>query len=374
MSDSQKKTAQTVPPPPKYRQNKVQTTNVPAPGNAVPQRGNEDQPKVSPARSSGFTAVQEMQRAILEFAAAASANDVTSLQGNEKGQMYGEQSRVGPQDMPVSRNLDAPEDNRKEYLGGSDPFGNFLTQQYIGKSDAGRQYLNVDVAGNKNRQDHSMEDLSFRGVIDSIKRIGSPGMGEKAVDGVWQVRTNNALKNIYAIADGLINFARDMTLTIPGYSEKDLANFSALIPKEYTDLKSEGEKAQRAKDLTTHIKAITKYFESFKTSVLNNKRMRAFIDQRKSFIQHPTAKEKSAKDVLGPEEHDFFKKNQTESVPRVSFKGAKGETVYIGLRELENMEAFKGFVGKLGRNPEDMNDVKKTLQEVESFMKNDTGY
>lgn len=368
MSEQNKKTAQAVPPPPKYRQNKV-TQPAQTPGK-VPQRGELSFDTTTKAKPKAYTispdvaAVKEMQKAILDFANTAAANDVTDLQGNQKGQMYGEQSRLGPQDMPASRDLSAPEDNQKEYLGGSDPFGNFLTQQYIGKSDAGRQYLNVDVAGNKNRQDHSMQDLNFRGVIDSIKRIGTPGSvgTEKSVDGIWQVRTNNALKNIYAIADGLVHFAKDMTLAIPGYGEKELASFAALIPKEYTDVKPE-ERAQRAKDLTSHIKAVTGYFESFKNAVLNNKRLRAFIDQRKSFVQIPQTK--ASKPALDEKESKTLSTFQMQAIPGVQLPFIKEpKQNWISLKELSDLDSFKGFMSRVGRNPNNQAELKSTLDEV----------
>lgn len=240
------------------------------------------QPAVSRPASYSLAAVKDMQKAILNFAEVAASTDVTSMTGNQQGQQYGQQTRAIP-GQPVPGQGETKDD--KEYLGGSDPFGNFLVQHYIKGDPTGKQYLNVDVAGNKARSDASMENLNIRGLLDSIKRIGAPG-AEKAADGIWQVRTNNALKNIFALTSGMLKFTQAMKLSVEGYNEKYLNDFKSKIPLSYTNLKTPTDIAETAKQITPHIIAITNFFQNLKTAVFEKPELKKFIDQKESFATY----------------------------------------------------------------------------------------
>lgn len=336
----------------------------PTSSTTVPHRGQTTSQPVSGGNST-MEAVKEMQRAILAFADVASSTDVTSMQGNQSGRQTGDQSRMLDTDQPESRDLSDPADEHKEHLGGSDPFGNFLIQQYVVGDPVGKQYLNVDVAGKQNRQNSTIDDTSLRGVIDSIKRLGSPGTsgGEKSVDGIWAYRTDNAIKNVYAIANAMFNFAKD--LKVPsGYSQDNLEAFKKEIPAEYTQLKDPNDKIKRAKAITEQVKAITSFFQSLKSSVLNNRDLRQYIDQKKPFVQY---KKENTGEALKPNEQALLQSNVGQAVPGIKLPFVKEQNKnWISFNELKDMEAFKGFIKRVDStaNIDDPNEVKKYLDQV----------
>lgn len=301
------------------------------------------QPAVSRPASYSLAAVKDMQKAILNFAEVAASTDVTSMTGNQQGQQYGQQTRAIP-GQPVPGQGETKDD--KEYLGGSDPFGNFLVQHYIKGDPTGKQYLNVDVAGNKARSDASMENLNIRGLLDSIKRIGAPG-AEKAADGIWQVRTNNALKNIFALTSGMLKFTQAMKLSVEGYNEKYLNDFKSKIPLSYTNLKTPTDIAETAKQITPHIIAITNFFQNLKTAVFEKPELKKFIDQKESFATYK-------KKIEIPE-------NIKHSPLYVKFNWVKDPSQnYILLSELSSLEKFKEFLKRTGSGQ--FNPDKTTLK------------
>lgn len=308
-----------------------------------------NKPAVRPA-SYGLAAVKEMQQAILDFVGVAASTDVTSMTGNQQGQQYGQQTRALPSMEKHEDEMKAIHDskNDKEYLGGSDPFGNFLVQHYVKGDPVGQQYLNVDVSGNKARSDASIENLNIRGILDTIKRIGTPG-AEKAVDGIWQVRTNNALKNIFALTSGMLKFAQAMKLQVGGYTEDALKDFASKIPASYTALKTPNDVAEAAKQITPHIKAITKFFESLKAAVFNKPELRKFIDQKEAFVSYK-------KKIEIPEgiKHAIL--------PNVKFNWVKDPSQnYMLLSDLSSLEEFKKFLQRTG-SPGQFNLDKNTLK------------
>lgn len=296
--------------------------------------------------------VKQLQEAILKFADVASATDVTSMQGNKEGKQEGEQSRQ----IPVSNDNKTPgyssfeegvglnqsTKNDKNYLGSSDAFGNFLVQQY----------LNTDVAGQPNRQSASMNPTNLRGIIDTIKRVGSlNAKGEKSVDGLWQTRTNNALHVIADLVSVMLSFTNDMGLKVQGNIQNNLNYFKSLVPKSYNDMKSTQEVNERAEKLIPHINAMTKFFENINSQVFNNKDLRKYIDQKTPFAQYP-------KSIQVPDSMKAM------AIPGVKFDWIQNPAQnWISLHELSSLDNFKRFMQRL-QYPETPEMIKKILDLV----------
>lgn len=287
--------------------------------------------------------VAEMQKAMLKFASVASATDVTAMGGG--GKQYGEQSRsIG----------DSTKED-KEHLGGSDAFGKFVVDTFIPKNiSSGRQYLNVDL-DSKQRQTGSISQVNLRGIIDSIKRIGTPGVpGEKtAADGIWGQRTNNSLNLIASLTEGMLNLAKSMNVNVQGYNEGDLKNFKSGIPSSHTELKTPAEQADKAKQLTPHIEAMTSFFENLTKSLFNNKDLRQYIDQAKPFEQYK-------KEISIPED----KKNQPMVGVKLDWVTNKDVSNTISLSDLQDVNSFKALVARLGLPNDDPKMVTKVLQDL----------
>ena len=89
-------------------------------------------PNFNGPQQSSFNAVKNLQQSIINFAAAASATDITSMQGNQQGKQEGNQELETPNPNFDDTKPVSPENPKtiknKEYLGGSDAFGKFLVK------------------------------------------------------------------------------------------------------------------------------------------------------------------------------------------------------------------------------------------------------
>jgi len=315
--------------------------------------------------SSSLPAVKKMQQAILNFASVAASTDVTSMTGNQTGQMEG-----GVSEKPGSK---------KEYLGGSDPFGDFIVQQFVANDPAGRQYLNIDVTGTPERENASIEKTNLRGLIDTISRVGSPGVGggEKSVDGVWKNRTDNTLKGISVLTKGMLDFASALKVQTQ-YQEKNLEQFNSALPKpDYTALEGTSDIIKRSDWLASHItNLITPFFQELKAKILNNKEHRQYIDQKKPFVSYKQQPKKSVKEILTPQELAGFTNNQILGIPQVGFSGVSQNANWISLKELSDLDSFKGFMKRIGKGKEAENpaEVKKMLDAVSTQLSSKAGY
>lgn len=314
--------------------------------------------------------VVRMQQAILDLATIASSTDVTSMTGNQEGRMTGNQSRAVPVAdnkailetgakpdgaMPLEEQQKLYEEtkDKKKHLGGSDALGKFIIQNYIpAESYIGKQYLNVDVAGGANRENAAMPPKDLRGIIDTIKRVGSPNAkGEKTVDGVWQNRTNNSLHVIGDLVQAMLKFTEDMKLPVQGYTEKDLQAFKGLVPADWHDVKSQEEFSSKSKELMPHLKSMTDYFRNLNGRVFNNTNLKNYINQKVSFDKVQKAPHLGDKRISG--------------VPGVQFDFIKEPAKnWISLQELSSLDEFKKFVDRVGYSGKDPATVKKILNMV----------
>lgn len=350
----------------------------------VPKPGVSGKPAVpgahAPAGRHGFPSsaeVRKMQEALINLANIASSTDVTSMQGNKDGVMEGKQTRQIPA-VDALPTKGRPSDGQmgdkdqyelsqqtkddKNYLGGSDPFGKFLVQNYIGKdSFIGKQYLNVDVAGQNNREHASMNPTNLRGIIDTIKRIGSPNAkGERVVDGVWQTRTNNALHVVSDLVEAIMGLSTDMGVKLAAYNPGYLANFKKLVPDSWNMMKSQEEVNKRAEVITQHLNAMTKMFQQFNNDVLNNKAIRQFIDQKEAFVSFP-------RDTQIPPEL------RASGIPGVQFNWVENPAQnWISLNELSSLDNFKSFLRRVRISDQDSESIKKTLALVEQAINSKT--
>lgn len=335
---------------------------------------------VQPKRfvSYGNPEVKKLQSAILNFADIASKTDVTSLKGNQQGKQESSQSRAvtpisnstndngelhnfeGGAKNLVQDDVDSiiNEDvnykntiNDKEYLGGSDPFGNFIVNNYIPKNSyTGKQYLNVDVVGNKNRENNSMSPQSLRGIIDSMKRVGTPGSTgtEKSIDGIWQTRTNNALHVIADLTQAMLSFTNDMKKPVKGYTQQELDQYKKLVPNSYTDIK-QSDINTLSNALTEHIQKMSQFFENLKPAVFENSSLRKYIDQKASFSKY----------TVLPDDDKLYNRNLSLNI--------SGKQINMSLNDLKNKESFKSLInnyfGDLDPSKE-LNTLKYVLSEI----------
>jgi hypothetical protein len=321
----------------------VDATPPPAAGDEVPHRSrplNNRQDQAQPAQQSAtssapssFASIKQLQQAIINFANVASASDITSMTGNQTGKQEGTSG---------------------EYLGGSDPFGDFIASHIQQAPGQAQQYLNTDVSS-PDRARMGIEDTGLRGIIDTIKRIGTPGT-EHAPDGVWKQRTNNALQQIAKVMVVIDQLVTAMKVPIEGLG-KLVASFQRVLPQNYADV-NDRAKAQLAPQLTKMIEQMTDSFGQFKNAVFSNKHLSQYINQQKPFVQYQQ-KTQAGTNLLTPEEKQLYVSNVSAAIPNLKL----GKTP-VSLVDLESMDNFKMLMQKAGLKADDPVALQSALSQI----------
>lgn len=211
----------------------------PAPGgSAAPASGGGTYVNATPA-------IREMQKAMQDFA----------------------QSATPP---PVKPGQPAVADPNK-------PFNDFIAEQYLATSDIhGSEFSTVKEDVKK--QDKKPTDImEMQVVLETLQRIGSQSSELKA-DSLWDWRTNNALKNIYAFADALIRITKDFGKTnAKSFNDNDLKKMRENIPGEKNPKLSNQDKLNRAKVLTPLIEKLTNFYQYYVKAIATHPGYSRFI-------------------------------------------------------------------------------------------------
>lgn len=157
------------------------------------------------------------------------------------------------------------------------PFNDFITETYMMDSPIKGQEFSPDPARQKQQEKQPTDLIEMNNVIDGLRRIGSPdrpGMSgnELKADNVWDFRTNNALKNIYAFAYALVNLSKDFGRTnVNSFGDADLNKMADLIPKEENPSSMPAaEKKEKAKALVPVINKLTTFYQYYVDAIANH--------------------------------------------------------------------------------------------------------
>lgn len=284
-----------------------------------------------------FGAVKEMQQAMVNFASILAAHPVMSMQD------------VGQQERKRRSGI-------SEELGGTNPFGNFLVSQYVNNSDiVGKEFMNIGL-GEPLRTQTATPNVNLKSIIRTIGVIGHSG-AENKPDGVWQTRTNNALKQIYAVGLGLFQFAKDLDINIKGFDQNELKEFGKLIPKSYTDLPA--DKSKLAGQITEYINALTDLYKKFENAVLEQPEYKELIEQNKPLVDHSG----QAKTALTKDEQSFIDANRSSNIPGAVINGKA-----VRLADLAGPVAFKNFLQSANVDVSRPNEIQKQLASIKKMI------
>lgn len=217
---------------------------------AAPKVGPVPQRSVSaPTGGGSFVnatpAIREMQQAMQEFAQSASP--------------------------PPPKMGQAPADPNK-------PFNDFMAEQYLATSDLHGTEFSTVPTDIKRDQKKPTDIMEMQVVLDSLRRIGSQTSELKA-DSLWDWRTNNALKNIYAFADALIRITKDFGKTnAKSFNDADLAKMKESIPVDKNPHLSNQDKIARAKILTPLISKLTDFYQYYVKAIATHPGYARFIN------------------------------------------------------------------------------------------------
>lgn len=297
-------------------------------GRSVPRPG-------GPEVGTGVSAdpvVARMQEAILEFGRVLAAHPTMSME--ESGQ------------------LERPGAKEPDYLGGTKPFGNFLVNQYVNNAKVvGDQFVNIDLP-EPQRTGTAMRNVDLKGVINTISRVGRPGKEHKP-DGIWGTRTDNALKQIYAVGMSLMQFGRDMRMEVG-----EFPNYLRTLKDQILNV--EEDKSKRAGIITKVIEGLTSLYKSFETNVLEHPELKNLISQEKAFVDHS----EHVPVELSKEEQSLLEANRSAVIPGVNINGQP-----VRLADLESPPAFSKFLQNANIDVSKPGEVEKNVAAVKTALK-----
>lgn len=168
-----------------------------------------------------------------------------------------------------------------------DAFGTFITKNYMRNSSVPGVEYDPDprVRRVPDKLKSATDPTRLSVVMDTMNRIGKES-SEAFVDGNWGPRTNAAVHNTYALAQGLFNFVDDVNkfatnkMQVQSYSKGSLENLGSTIKVVDADPQRKGEAAPL---ITPHVKAIHAMYDEVKNKVLEHKAYRQFIESDKSY-------------------------------------------------------------------------------------------
>lgn len=303
--------------------------------------------------------IKDMQEAMQAFAALA------TKYGSSKQQQ-------GPGAPP------AKVDSRKKQ------FNDFITEQYLTSSDMKGEEYTPDEKRVAKEQKQPTDLIEMNIVVNGLQRIGGP-QSELKADNYWDFRTNNALKNIYAFAYGLVNLSKDFGRTdAQSFTDEDLAKMKENIPEDRDpkDLKP-AEKITRAKALTPLIKKLTKFYEYYIKNIAEHPGFTRYIagDEKMMTLQRgggdPTQLKPEQKQLmssidslqLGAQAIPYI----TNKYP-INFPSPKGQGGVIGLGSfpisaLQNVNTFRAFMTNMGFPQNQTSDPRYMRAAIDAVMK-----
>lgn len=183
----------------------------------------------------------------------------------------------GPPAQPVQPGpVDKQQQAQYKAQYGKDFFSNFMVDNYLKKSTVHGVEYDTDPKRSK-MLDKKPADLKAMFVIlDSMRRIGSERV-ESQADGNWGPRTNNALKNVAAIADAVLKLGSDLGMQSQAFDTNKVAALDSMIPENDTDITPQ-DKAARAPVIANILKGVKSLFLDFKQQVFMDPTYRNFIE------------------------------------------------------------------------------------------------
>jgi hypothetical protein len=320
----------------------------------------KEAPKSVPSTSStGFVGspgavmseVKEMQTAMQDLARTVILNTRSALMPQK-----------GLKDIKFQQDL-TPEG--KAVVQSKTAFNDFIAEQYMNTLPPSKKGVEWNADKTKTqypqKQPGQTDIYQLNVVMDTLERIGNPYSSEFKVDGVWNWRTDNALRNMLAFTYALIQLEGDFGLKDNGiYTEKDLNTFQQTMSYEFIpgqDPKlTNDEKKNKAKILTPNLKKVGQLYEDFRRQVLAHPEYRGFIEGTKSFGNYAPTPLVSDEMALINQSRDNPKKG-VNMISGLNFGSpSKGVQNSVPLYVLSDMNSFKSYMTFLGYTEEQINN------------------
>jgi len=287
-----------------------------------------------------------MQRAIKIFANNVVKYDTTKVRDPKTGQ---------------SREVVQETDKRKD-------FNDFLAEQYsAGSSIKGEEWTTYkDATTYETKQPTDIIELD--NVIDGLRRTGSGGR-EAMLDGVWDWRTQNAIKNVWAIADALVRVTDDFGAKLADpFTRADLEQLGSEIPKT-TDIGKYDQKMkiEHAKKITPLVDKLTRFYNSYYRRIITSPEYTSYIKKDLPLVNVKPGGTDPGR--VPPELAESLKKPGFFTLTNVILPTSSGPRLFStvpvdyikDIASLEKMMLALGYPVQDAQNREKQNEVLKAL-------------
>lgn len=311
-------------------------------GPVIKERLNNIVPGFSPKQVSDvITAVKEMQVAMQNLSQ-------TVIADADSGTMA-----YKPQDAAQPGATNEVKTSKKS-------FNDFIAEQYLGSLDEDKKGVewNTDkqVVTLPGKQKTQTDIYELDVVMDTLRRVGA-STKEFSVDGKWDFRTDNALRNIMGFAYALLQLEGDFGLDNNVYNFDHWKNFNKAlsgykIENGIVNL-SPANKMTRANALTKHLKAINKLYNHFRQQVLARPEFRPTIEGKRPFDRYHA--QGSNKDALTNSEEQMSKSDAVKITLNTSYSApnlANKKLDYIPLKALRNKDEYIKWMVNYAGNTE----------------------
>jgi len=240
----------------------------------VPSRSRKKPSSLVPAGSSSGVPGRQVSPAAPGAAAVPNAKSVNEIKEMQKSlQNFAEASvkyNKVPTGMKGGKMTYKIDDNDKRR-----DFNDFLIEQFGANAEIRGEEFNIDPRASTRDSKLPTDLIQLNIVLDSLQRIG-PGSKEALKDGVWDFRTNNAVRNVYAIAVSLVEANQalgGMATNDPRlFTKNDLAALRNAIPKTdpVTDRLSASVVANKAQEIAKLVNKLTAFYNFYSKTILNH--------------------------------------------------------------------------------------------------------
>lgn len=352
------KFGQAPPPPPSYLSGAAPAPSaVPTPGGY---RSNYGTGHTAPV-VKGNAAVRHMQSTMQDLAQAVMRDAISSTMSQ----------RPGDTSLTIGT---------EGQMSGKKAFNDFISEQYAGTLD--EEHRGVEYDSDPNTQSHTDKKKTQTGlyeidaVMNTLYRLGTPGTGGKefTADGIWNFRTENALRNIAGFAHALLSLQGDFGLQNQIYNERELEDFYKNLAGTDADGNTNkldaNEQTRRANDLTQHLKKITRLYDNFRRQILSRPAIRHLIEGKKAFDRYSPAG--TNKNNLTAQDSQMIQSNP--SITGIKFKGYQNGKAFavesIPLSALSNKDAFINFLKTVGyTNNPDATNIDRSIKPIIDLIK-----
>lgn len=269
----------------------------------------------------------------------------------------------------TSGDLVDPSDKRRD-------FNDFLAEQFMATADIhGDEYTASPLATSKDSKAPT-DIIQLNNVIDGLRRTGSE-KSEHLADGVWDMRTNNAVKNVYAFAAALVEAYEGLGGIAPNaqdvFTRSDLESFKSAILKEEDPKKfkvSQDRLNKSAEKLIPIVKKLTKFYKIYVEKILDHPAYKQYINQDTELYNFKSGGENPYK--AKPDEEKYIKNPSSFALPLLELKDKSGNLVKLNgkvtLEYLTSTGAIANLLTQyLGYNQSEVSNprlLKQTVRDI----------